>query len=271
MGEHEHHGDAAVRQGVPRWVAAGVALAIVCLATGCGGSGSDADGASPSARRTTSTSPGVTTTAARATTTAAPPTGTEDLRLLFALQGRSGTLDATADGGTLTIDGTDAAMVAFADRPQRLVVRLPTDGFVGRWDTAFGDDPPNAVAVEGDPDSKGFGTTTVLSLTSPSYDPDTGQLTFEVTVVGGGEAKRTFSGLSLFIDDSDLDPATSSLLTEPGAEISDPSLTGYSATTVPGWTPTDTPSEIVDGQPRQEPEPLENEQPVLPSFLGEPD
>ena len=72
------------------------------------------------------------------------------------------------------------------------------------------------------------------------------------------------------------DPATPSLvegpnlLVNPGAELGDPSLSGYSAVSVPGWALTGTPTVIVYGTLRRFPVPTPSPGPVLPDLLAFP-
>ena len=60
------------------------------------------------------------------------------------------------------------------------------------------------------------------------------------------------------------------LLVNPGAEIGDPSLSGYAAVTVPGWVLTGTPTVIRYGTERRFPSPTASPGPVLPGFLAFP-
>jgi hypothetical protein len=60
------------------------------------------------------------------------------------------------------------------------------------------------------------------------------------------------------------------LLVNPGAELGDPSLSGYSSVTVPGWTVTGTPTVIEYGTLRRFPLGLSTPLPALPAFLGFP-
>ncbi len=60
------------------------------------------------------------------------------------------------------------------------------------------------------------------------------------------------------------------LLVNPGAELGDPSLSGYSSVTVPGWTVTGTPTVIDYGTLRRLPWPLGSPGPTLPACLGFP-
>ena len=60
------------------------------------------------------------------------------------------------------------------------------------------------------------------------------------------------------------------LLVNPGAEFGDPSLSGYSSVSIPGWTVTGTPTVIKYGTPRRLPSPLGTPGPTLPAALGFP-
>lgn len=60
------------------------------------------------------------------------------------------------------------------------------------------------------------------------------------------------------------------LLVNPGAELGDPSLSGYSSVTIPGWTVTGTPTVIKYGTLRRLPWPLGSPGPMLPAAAGYP-
>jgi hypothetical protein len=72
------------------------------------------------------------------------------------------------------------------------------------------------------------------------------------------------------------DPATPSLieapnlLVNPGAELGDPSLSGYSTVTVPGWAVSGTPTVIEYGTLRRFPAPTASPGPTLPGLLAFP-
>ena len=72
------------------------------------------------------------------------------------------------------------------------------------------------------------------------------------------------------------DPATPSLvetpnlLVNPGAELGDPSLSGYASVSVPGWAVTGTPTVIDYGTLRRFPVPTASPGPVLPDLLAFP-
>jgi hypothetical protein len=66
-------------------------------------------------------------------------------------------------------------------------------------------------------------------------------------------------------------PMSQNLLVNPGFEVADPSLSGYSGVTIPGWTETGTPTVIPYGALRAIlPSPLSSPFPNLPKFLGFP-
>ncbi|WP_343709385.1 alkaline phosphatase family protein, partial [Mycobacterium sp.] len=65
-------------------------------------------------------------------------------------------------------------------------------------------------------------------------------------------------------------PMSQNLLVNPGFEIADPSGSGYSSVTIPGWTVTGTPTVIAYGTPRGYPSPFSFPFPNLPRALGFP-
>ncbi|WP_264005107.1 alkaline phosphatase family protein [Mycolicibacterium sphagni] len=75
---------------------------------------------------------------------------------------------------------------------------------------------------------------------------------------------------------ADVAPVTTSvvmsdnLLVNPGAEYGDPSLSGYSSVTIPGWSVTGTPTVIKYGTLRNLPGLFGTSGPTLPAFLGFP-
>jgi len=64
-------------------------------------------------------------------------------------------------------------------------------------------------------------------------------------------------------------PMSQNLLVNPGFEVADPSVSGYSGVTIPGWTETGTPTVIPYGTPRAI-LPFAIQLPDLPKFLGFP-
>ncbi len=92
-------------------------------------------------------------------------------------------------------------------------------------------------------------------------------------------AAGALAGVALLILSTDsaparaVDPApmmSSNLLLNADAEFGDPSLSGYSSVTVPGWAVTGTPTVIKYGTLRRLPWPLNSPGPTLPAFLGFP-
>lgn len=65
-------------------------------------------------------------------------------------------------------------------------------------------------------------------------------------------------------------PMSQNLLVNPGFETADPSGSGYSGVTIPGWSETGTPTVIAYGTLRGYPAPLPSPFPKLPAFLGYP-
>ena len=59
-------------------------------------------------------------------------------------------------------------------------------------------------------------------------------------------------------------------MVNPGAELGDPSLSGYSSVSVPGWIPSGTPTVIKYGTLVRLPAPLSSPGPTLPAALGFP-
>jgi len=87
------------------------------------------------------------------------------------------------------------------------------------------------------------------------------------------------AGVALLILSTDnaparaVDPApvmSPNLLVNPGAELGDPSLSGYSSISVPGWTATGTPTVIKYGTLVRLPLPTSSPGPTMPKFLAFP-
>ena len=88
-----------------------------------------------------------------------------------------------------------------------------------------------------------------------------------VTLMGGPGTVGT-GGLLLGRNGIPGLPMSQNLLVNPGFEVADPSGSGYSGVTIPGWTVTGTPTVIAYGTPRGYPGPFSI--PDLPGFLGFP-
>ena len=91
--------------------------------------------------------------------------------------------------------------------------------------------------------------------------------------VGGGTlAQADGQGGGLIFGDggNGVQPMSQNLLVDPGFEMADPSGSGYSGVTIPGWTETGTPTVIEYGTLRGYPSPFSFAFPKLPAFLGYP-
>jgi hypothetical protein len=127
---------------------------------------------------------------------------------------QSGTFTLSADGdgsAILTLTGIDPVILAFTDRPERMValVQAPTSVETLQATT---DDPPNAALVARQAGA-GQQEPVVIELRSVTYDHTTETLSFAVRVVPGpSEAiptgspvpPETLAGGYLFIDDAQI-------------------------------------------------------------------
>ena len=106
----------------------------------------------------------------------------------------------------LTLDGVDAEMLAFTDRPERETQTWDTAAFLDAWASAFGDDPPNAVISAN-------GVRVAVTLSDPrvgmsarddgAVTPTAGAVTFTATPLPGQEPPTSLiTQPTLFIDDS---------------------------------------------------------------------
>lgn len=105
---------------------------------------------------------------------------------------------------------------------------------------------------------------TSLPGTAPDNTPDQSPLGWSVAGLARRESIRRASvtaGLGM----------SPNLLLNPGAEVGDPSLSGFSAVTIPGWTVSGTPTVIQYGTPRNAwPIGVSFPMPDLPSFMSFP-
>ena len=91
------------------------------------------------------------------------------------------------------------------------------------------------------------------------------------TVLDPTPPAQQLSALTVDPPAAAVDPIMSpNLLVNGGAELGDPSLSGYSSVTIPGWTVTGTPTVIKYGTLRQLPLGLSTPGPTLPAFVGFP-
>ena len=118
---------------------------------------------------------------------------------LYVLSGTSGKME----GGTLTINGMPN-VVYFSDRPSRIAGHSSVTDFVELWNKSsdsFKADPPNATLSIMDGDTP---ENIVVELMSVEAKDDS--VTFKVRVLQG-EAPKSFSNSSLFIDEFHFGPS----------------------------------------------------------------
>jgi hypothetical protein len=103
------------------------------------------------------------------------------------------------DGKTLTLRGTNPAVVMFTDRPRRVAESMPVATFVGGWAAggkqSFASKPPNAgvtTVVDGKTE------TAVVVLSEPKLEGTT--ISYSVRVIEG-TLPRAGKTTSVFIDD----------------------------------------------------------------------
>ena len=123
---------------------------------------------------------------------------------LMVMNAETGQFQPAGDSYTLTLEGVDAEMLAFTDRPEREAQTWDTSAFLDYWANEYGDDPPNAV-ISAD------GVRVALMLSDPrigmsarddgAVTPTAGAVTFTaIPLLGHEERDITFDQPTLFID-----------------------------------------------------------------------
>ena len=123
---------------------------------------------------------------------------------LMVMNAETGECQKVGDTYTLTLDGVDAQMLAFTNRPEREAHMWDTSAFLDYWANEFDGDPPNAV-ISAD------GVRVALMLSDPrvgmstrddgAVTPTAGAVTFTATpLLGHEERDITFDQPTLFID-----------------------------------------------------------------------
>jgi hypothetical protein len=146
--------------------------------------------------------------------------------------GEGSIADAGNGNLTLTADHLTGQTIYFSDRPERIVGTVPTQRFLGLDHAPSASpsatpetgglgftpaNPPNAALVfDSAEGSDEPGDVVVVELINPTYDPGSGQATYEIKVLADdtavdmnfvgepvvdADAIRAFEGASLFIDD----------------------------------------------------------------------
>ena len=125
---------------------------------------------------------------------------------LMVMNAETGEFQPAGNTYTLTLDGVDAEMLAFTDRPERETQTWDTAAFLDAWASGFGDDPPNAVV-------SASGVRVAVTLSNPQAiggtftevvqdsGPITGAVTFTATPLPGQEPPTSLINQpTLFID-----------------------------------------------------------------------
>jgi len=109
---------------------------------------------------------------------------------------------------------------------------------------------------------------TVLNSWFNLVDPTTGACGLICNGTDGVDGQG--GGLIFGDPGSDTQSMSPNLLVDPNFQMADPSGSGYSGVTIPGWTETGTPTVIAYGTLRGYPSPFSFPFPKLPAFLGFP-
>lgn len=83
---------------------------------------------------------------------------------------------------TLQLNNVSDEMIMFSDRPDRIVLSVSTDDFIGNWTSganSFATDPPNAVLILEDDFAQKQGLD-IVALSGPQYDIATNMLTYSI-------------------------------------------------------------------------------------------
>ena len=123
---------------------------------------------------------------------------------LIVMNAETGEFQSAGDTYTLTLDGVDAEMLAFTDRPEREAQTWDTSEFLDDWQNEFGDDPPNAVVSAN-------GVRVAVTLSDPrvgmsarddgAVTPSAGAVTFTAIPLPGQEPPTSvINQPALFID-----------------------------------------------------------------------
>ena len=123
---------------------------------------------------------------------------------LMVMNAETGEFQPAGDTYTLTLEGVDAEMLAFTDRPERQAQTWDTSEFLDYWANEFGDDPPNAVVSAN-------GVRVAVTLSDPrvgmsarddgAVTPSAGAVTFTAIPLPGQEPPTSvINEATLFMD-----------------------------------------------------------------------
>ena len=113
---------------------------------------------------------------------------------LYSQTADSGRLEMTDGQVTrLVMNDIDPHTIAFSDRPERLTEIVDTGTLTDAWNEMFGDDPPNAVLVEHQPE--GETDSLVVVLREPVFDATARTLTYDVEVFADEQHPESLTGI----------------------------------------------------------------------------
>ena len=109
-------------------------------------------------------------------------------------------VDASTEGGVLTLDDVGASTLYFSDRPERVVGHVTSEMFVDMWDegeNSFQEDPPNAVLAFLEPGGD-VPDNVVIEIRNPRLDGS--RLMYDFSTLDGTVPSTAGGGVTLFID-----------------------------------------------------------------------
>ena len=109
-------------------------------------------------------------------------------------------VEASTEGGVLTLHDVGASTLYFSDRPQRVVGHVTSEMFVDMWDegeNSFHDDPPNAVLAFLEPGDDAP-EDVVIEIQNPRLEGS--RLMYDFKTLEGSVPAAAKGGVTLFID-----------------------------------------------------------------------
>lgn len=174
-------------------------LAAALLGTSCASGDDAADAPSPGEEPTGDDTAGAGT--AGDASALGKPVADEEPLWLYTFTADTAAVTGDASGVTVDLADVSESTTAFTDRPERRTRSESTPGLVARWDTIFGDDPPNVVISGRDTD----GPTSVvvevrdIEVTAPGALRLGGRLL-------DGSAPADLTGVAVTVDDAAAGP-----------------------------------------------------------------
>lgn len=132
-------------------------------------------------------------------------TAAEEPKFLAIQHARSGSISKINDTtSTLELNNISKKTILFTDRPDRIVMSMSTNDFIGNWSVgadSFAEDAPNAVLVIDDSEKQ---DDVIIELFNPVYDTNTNTLIYTVRAENGTliDLPREFGQSTVVIDES---------------------------------------------------------------------